>query len=239
MPVAGLAAASAALLALWIRVERRVEDPLIDLRTLARRGMAATNATTALLGFSMTGFFVVVPSFLQAPGIGFGASPVEAGLLLLPLSVAMMAAGPAGGALLARAGRLMVLRSGLAAAAIALGLMAAAHGEEWLLCLWLALLGGGVAFALAAIGALVIDNSAASETGVAGGMNSIMRTVGGSFGGQITAAVLTANAGASGFTIALAATAAASVAGLAPTLLLGPRRGGATPRTRVLAGARA
>ena len=34
---------------------------------------------------------------------------------------------------------------------------------------WLAMLGSGVAFALAAIGALVIDHSRPSETGVAGG----------------------------------------------------------------------
>jgi hypothetical protein len=64
---AGARAASAALLALWIRVERRVEAPLIDLRTLARRGMAATNATTFLVGFAMTGFFVVVPALVQSP----------------------------------------------------------------------------------------------------------------------------------------------------------------------------
>ena len=223
-PVAGLVAASAALLALWVRVERRVEDPLIDLRTLARRGMAATNATTFLVGFAMTGFFVVVPALVQAPGFGFGASPVQAGLLLLPFSAAMMLAGPGGGALLARAGRLAVLRGGLAVAAVALALMATAHESAVLLCLWLALLGTGAAFALAAIGALVIDHSRPSETGVAGGMNSIMRTVGGSFGGQIAAALLTASAGQEhGFTLALAVTAGAAALGLAPTLLLGRR----------------
>ncbi len=98
-------------------------------------------------------------------------------------------------------------------------LMAVAHEDEVLLCAWLAMLGSGAAFALAAIGALVIDHSRPSETGVAGGMNSIMRTVGGSFGGQIAAALLTAGT-AGGFTQALAVTAAAAALGLAPTLLL-------------------
>jgi len=235
-PVAGLAAASVALLALWIRVERRVQDPLIDLRTLARRGMAATNATTFLVGFAMTGFFVAVPALVQSPSAGFGASPVQAGLLLLPFSVAMMIGGPAGGALLGRAGRLAVLRGGLAAAALAVALMAVSHGDEVLLCAWLALLGSGAAFALAAIGALVIDHSRPSETGVAGGMNSIMRTVGGAFGGQIAATLLTASAAGGlpaerGFTQALAVTAAAAALGLAPTLLLrrAPGRAAAAP----------
>jgi EmrB/QacA subfamily drug resistance transporter len=217
-PVAALAASSLALLALWIAVERRVEAPLIDLRTLARRGMAATNATTFLVGFAMTGFFVAMPALVQSPS-GFGASPLQAGLLLLPFSVAMMIGGPAGGALLGRAGRLAVLRGGLVAAAFAVALMAVAHDDELLLCAWLAMLGSGVAFALAAIGALVIDHSRPSETGVAGGMNSIMRTVGGAFGGQIAAALITASA-AGGFTQALTVTAAAAALGLVPTLVL-------------------
>ena len=234
-PVLALGAASVALLALWIRVERRVEDPLIDLRTLARRGMAATNATTFLVGFAMTGFFVAMPALVQSPSSGFGASPVEAGLLLLPFSLAMMIGGPAGGALLGRAGRLAVLRGGLATAALAVTLMAVAHDDEVLLCAWLAMLGSGVAFALAAIGALVIDHSRPSETGVAGGMNSIMRTVGGAFGGQIAAALITASA-AGGFTQALAVTAAAAALGLVPTLLLAraPRLA-AAPRSLVAA----
>src|SRR5215211_727520 len=224
-PVAALAAAAAVLLALWIRVERRVDDPLIDLRTLARRGMAATNATTFMVGFAMTGFFVAMPALVQSPSAGFGASPLEAGLLLLPFSVAMMLGGPAGGALLGRAGRLAVLRGGLATAALAVALMAASHGDAVLLSAWLALMGSGAAFALAAIGALVIDHSRPSETGVAGGMNSIMRTVGGAFGGQIAATLLTASATGGlpaehGFTQALAVTAAAAALGLAPTLLL-------------------
>jgi EmrB/QacA subfamily drug resistance transporter len=218
-PVAALAAASVTLLAAWIHVERRVPDPLIDLRTLARRGMAATNATTALLGFAMTGFFVVVPAFLQSPA-GFKASPVHAGLLLLPLSLAMIVAGPVGGALLARAGKLAVLRGGLALMALALALIVAGHSQEWAVSSWFALMGTGVALALAAIGALVIEHSRASETGVAGGMNSIMRTVGGSFGGQIGATVMISH----GFTPALAITAAAAALALAPTVLLAPAR---------------
>ena len=39
----------------------------IDLPTLLRPGMAATNASTVLIGFSMTAFFVLVPGFLQSP----------------------------------------------------------------------------------------------------------------------------------------------------------------------------
>src|SRR4051794_21648966 len=82
--VVALAALSAAALGGWIAIERRVEDPLVDLASLLRPAMAATNASTVLLGFSMTAFFVLVPGFVQADGFGFGLSPTNAGLLLLP-----------------------------------------------------------------------------------------------------------------------------------------------------------
>src|SRR4051794_33683652 len=69
--VLGLSAASAAALAGWVAIERRVPDPLVDLPTLLRPGMAATNATTVLAGFSMTAFFVLVPGFVQSRAFGF------------------------------------------------------------------------------------------------------------------------------------------------------------------------
>jgi hypothetical protein len=76
-------------------------------------------------------------------------------------------------------------------------------------------------------------------------MNSIMRTVGGSFGGQIAASVLTASTAVAGglpseqaFTLALVITAGATALGLVPTLLLGGARR-ARAATPALAGARA
>jgi len=232
--VLGLAAASLVVLAAWTAIERRVADPLVHLPTLVRPGMAGTNAVTVLLGFGLTAFFVLVPGFLQArpeaAGYGFGASPAEAGFILLPFSAAMIVAGPAGGALGTRHGRVAPLRIGLALAGAALALLALAHDELWTVAAWLPIMGVGAAFCLAAIGALVIDHSRPEETGVTSGMNSIMRTAGAAFGAQIAATIISARTdGAglpleSGFTIAFALAALAMAAALAPTLLIAPRR---------------
>jgi MFS family permease len=209
-----------------------VPEPLIDLHTLARRRMAATNGATLLLGFAMTAFFVLVPSFVQAPdgSGGFGASPIEAGLSLLPFSAGMMFGGPLGGRLVVRRGAERVLRLGLGIAAGALVGMAVAHAAPWMLLPWLAGLGLGVALALGAIGTLVLAHSSAAETGVASGMNSIMRTVRASFGAQVAAAVVSANVVAGtaiplerGLTLGLATAAGAAVLALAPTLAFGWR----------------
>jgi len=80
--VLGLGVLCVAWSGVWVAVERRVAEPMVDLRTFARRGMASTNAATLLVGFSLTAFFVLMPAFVQVggpAGYGFGASAVVAG----------------------------------------------------------------------------------------------------------------------------------------------------------------
>ncbi len=214
--VLGLLGLAAAALAAWVAIERNVEDPLVDLPTLMRPGMAATNASTILVGFSLTAFFVLVPGFLQND---FSLSPTEAGLTLLPFSVAMIAAGPLAGALGTRHGRVLPLRIGLALGAASLAGLAALHDSQWLIAAWMPVMGTGIAFALAAIGALVIDHSRPEETGVTSGMNTIMRTSGAAIGAQIAAVIVSAHP-TEGYTIAFALGALGLIAALVPTLLL-------------------
>jgi MFS family permease len=50
-----------------------------------------------------------------------------------------------------------------------------------------ALLGIGIGLAFAALGNLIVEAVAAHQTGAAGGMNTVMRTIGGALGGQLSA----------------------------------------------------
>ena len=82
-------------------------------------------------------------------------------------------------------------------------------------------MGTGMAFALAAIGALVLDHSRPEETGVTSGMNTIMRTSGAAIGATIAAVIVSAHPGTdTGYVIAFAMGALGLLAALAPTLLL-------------------
>jgi MFS family permease len=220
---------------IWVHVERQVAEPLVDLGTFARRGMAATNAATMLVGFSLTAFFVLMPAFVQVPsrlGFGFGASAVEAGLFFIPCSLAMILCGPLAGSLGTRFGHEPVLRIGLATASLALLLLAFAHDSTVLVLVWMGALGVGIAAALSALGSLVIEHSRASETGVASGVNLITRTIGAAVGAQIAAAVVSAHTAAgslvpdeAGFTVAFALAGGAAGLALVPAALLSRRRG--------------
>jgi EmrB/QacA subfamily drug resistance transporter len=239
--VLGLLAASAALFTLWTSIERSVPEPMVDLRTFARREMAATNVTTLLMGFSMFSTFILLPNFVQIPlglppqladeiDYGFGASPVEVGLFFVPSSVAMMIAGPFAGALGNRIGYAQTLRIGIGFLVLALGLLATLHHAPWTIYAWMVFMGIGLAFSFAALGTLVIAYSRPGETGVASGMNTIMRTIGAALGSQVAAAIISANTLAgteipaeSGFTLAFAISAAGALVALVPTVLLGRR----------------
>ena len=240
--VLGLLAVSAVVFAVWARIESRVPEPLVDLRTFARREMAATNVTTLLIGFAMFSTFILLPNFVGIPyglpdaiaarlDYGFGASPVEVGLFFVPSSVAMMVAGPVAGILGTRYGRVLPLRVGVGFLILSLALLAGVHHEPWTIYAWMVFMGVGLAFCFAALGALVIDFSPPGETGVASGMNTIMRTIGAALGSQVAAAIITAHTLAGtelplerGFTIAWTVSAFVALAALIPTFFLRARR---------------
>jgi MFS family permease len=55
------------------------------------------------------------------------------------------------------------------------------------------LLGIGIGLAFAALGTLIVQAVPPSQTGVASGMNTVMRTLGGALGGQISATFIVNN----------------------------------------------
>ena len=94
----GLVALAAVLAALWVRSELRSRHPLVDMRVMRLRPVWTTNLSALLLGFGMYSAFVLIPQFVQVPestGYGFGATVTQAGLFLVPSTIAMLVFAPA------------------------------------------------------------------------------------------------------------------------------------------------
>jgi EmrB/QacA subfamily drug resistance transporter len=227
--------AAVALLS-WGYVETRVPDPMVDMRMLARRPVFFANLTGLIAGFAMFGSFVLVPNFVQIPerlaGYGFGASATTTGLYLLPAAVAGFLMGPLAGVLGRRWGSKWPLSIGMALAAVALALLAEWHDEPWQVVTAMIVLGLGIPMTFAAMANIVVTAVRPTETGVASGMNTVMRTIGGVIGGQAGAAILTAKTieevgipEESAFTDAFWISVAAAVVGAAVALLITPRHG--------------
>ncbi|MEZ0069840.1 MFS family permease [Streptacidiphilus sp. MAP12-20] len=93
-----------------------------------------TNAAALLFGAGMYAIWSFLPGFAQTPrsaGYGFGTSVTGAGLLMLPMLVAMFGSGVLSGRLEPRIGAKRLLVAGTVLGAVACGFLAAWHQMQW------------------------------------------------------------------------------------------------------------
>jgi hypothetical protein len=224
--VLGLLALSAVTAAAWLWVEGRVADPLVDLRMMRVRGVWTANAASLLSGYALMAGGLLFPLLVQRPedtGYGFGGTATQAALLQLPASIGMTAAGMAAGLLDRRIGSRMVLFGGALMTGLGYAFVVFQHAAMWQLYVGGLARGIGLGFAYAAVANLVVAAVPSGETGVATGINTLIRTVGASLGTQISAVVIVVVPGESGYATGFALSAAAAAVVL-PLALLAPRR---------------
>ncbi|MBB2946994.1 EmrB/QacA subfamily drug resistance transporter [Actinoplanes lutulentus] len=192
----GLLALGVVGLIVFVLVELRVKEPLIDMKLMKIRGVWATDLVALILGFAMFGTFLLVPTLLQLPeatGYGFGKSVSQAGLFLLPTVVMMVIFGPIAGILTRKYGPKLPMFLGAVFVVAAFTLPALGHGAIWQVLGSGVLTGAGIGFAFAAMSNAIIEAVPAAQTGEATSVNTIARTIGSSIGTAVVAAVITSN----------------------------------------------
>jgi EmrB/QacA subfamily drug resistance transporter len=210
--------AAAVLIPAWVWWESRSKAPLVDMEMMRRRPVWTTNLAALVLGFGMFASFVLVPEFVELPtstGFGFGASVTQAGLYLVPATLGMLLAGPVAGRLSITVGSRVPLMLGALISCVAFVILTVAHDESWEIYFAMLVMGVGIGFAFASMANLIVESVSPQQTGVATGMNTIVRSIGGAIGSQVSAGIVTATIAASGlptergFTIAFGAAAVA------------------------------
>jgi EmrB/QacA subfamily drug resistance transporter len=193
----GLFLAAIALFVVWVAIELRVAQPLVDMRMFVQRPVLVTNAAALIAGFALFGAFVLLPVFMQTQvaahlGYGFGASVTKTGVYLIPSSFTILFAGPLAGWIGRWTSMKWPLSVGLLLVAATCVSFAMWHSRPWQIAVQQGVMGIGVGFAFAAMATLITQAVRISETGVATGMNTVMRTVGSVVGAQLGAALLAA-----------------------------------------------
>ncbi len=192
----GLIAAGFAVCALWVAVESRSDHPLIDMGMMRLRGVWTTNVVAFLLGAGMYALFFVLPRYLQEPkstGYGFGVSIVMSGVYVTPTTVGVLLTGLAAGVIERRFGSKSATIVGSAMTSVALVSLTLANSSPWEVLLSMACFGVGIGLAFAALGNLVVEAVGPHQTGAAGGMNTVMRMIGGALGGQLAGTFIAAH----------------------------------------------
>jgi MFS transporter, DHA2 family, multidrug resistance protein len=168
---AGLGAAVAAVAgvaAVWlfVRRQRRLTHPLIDIRLFHRPAFTGAVAANLLAIFALSGLLFFLSQYLQ---LVRGYGPLEAGVRQLPITVASIVVAGLVGVLAARIGRGNLIGAAMLAAAGGLALLAAAEGATsyvWL-ALALAVIGLGIGLALALTTDAVVSAVPADRAGAA------------------------------------------------------------------------
>ncbi|MET7734059.1 MFS transporter [Streptomyces sp. NPDC005402] len=115
-------AVGAVLLVLFVRRQRRLPHPLVDLRMFARSAFSTSVGCIVLAMLALVGLELIAAQYLQ---LVLDLSPLETGLRLLPLTIAAMAAGLAGARLLRRFGPRRMVSAGFCLTAVAVLLLTA------------------------------------------------------------------------------------------------------------------
>ncbi|MGW5429230.1 MFS transporter [Streptomyces sp. NPDC004059] len=119
--------AGAALLFFFVRRQRRLAHPLVDLRMFRRPAFSTSVGCIVLAMLALVGLELIAAQYLQ---LVLGLSPLQTGLRLLPLTVAAMAAGLAGARMLRRFGPRRMVCFGFCLTAAAVLALTAMGGTD-------------------------------------------------------------------------------------------------------------
>jgi EmrB/QacA subfamily drug resistance transporter len=214
--VLAAAAALVLLVVAFVRYELRQDDPILEPRFLRVRPFAAATASVGLSNLALYGTLLAVPVLLaDRPGWSEG----EIGLAVGALSFPLLAFSPVGGRLSDRAGRRTAAVTGLALVTAGLMPLALAGTDvgSGLLIGSIAIAGAGFGLSNAAVQAAGVEALEPRHAGIASGIFSTGRYLGGIASASLVAGLVNGGGGDYGmlFTIETAAALTSTLLALA------------------------
>ncbi len=172
---------SVVVFSIWIPMEIRKKEALVDLATFRHKTVLFTNVASLLIGFSMYANMLTTTQLLQIPrfsGYGFGVAVTAAGLALLPAGLSMVAFAPVSARITASFGSRRTLLVG--SLVLSFGYLARIFflHKEWQIIVGAIFVSAGTAIAYAAMPTLIMRSVPITETSAANGVNTVLRTIG-------------------------------------------------------------
>jgi EmrB/QacA subfamily drug resistance transporter len=206
--IIGLFVVSAALVVVWVLVERHVREPLVDLSLFRLRPYDGALTANLTMNMAFAGLSYLLVLWLENAR---GYSPIAAGMLMLPATVGIFALIPVGGRLAATSGGRRPVLVGLVVMSAGLAVLGGLSADTTIVLISAALVVIGIGLGLLStpISDTAVGDVPQSLAGTAAGVFKMSSMVGGALGVALLSAL------ARGFTVADSANAVASV-GLTP-----------------------
>src|SRR5947207_3059712 len=175
--VAVLLVVSILALVAFVVVERRQEHPLLDLKLLRIREFTGAVVAQLLNAVAFGAVLLLLSLYFQ---LVLRKSPLEAGLLIIPMDIATLAAGPLSGRLSDKYGHLPFTTAGLATISLSLVLFATtdANTPYSLFVVYLILFGAGLGFFASPNISSIMGSVPPERRGIASGFRATFFNVG-------------------------------------------------------------
>ncbi len=179
--IIGLFALSAVSFVAFALLEPRVREPMVDFRFFRSKTFVGANVVAFVVTFAMLATFFFIALYMQNM---LGYSAVEAGVRFLPATLMIVLIAPLAGRLTDKVGPRPLMVGGLSLTTLSLVLQAqidVGTGYGLLLPAFV-LQGVGMALVMSPMSTAAMNAVSADKAGVASGILSMSRMVGGTFG---------------------------------------------------------
>lgn len=189
--VIGLLAVAVLALGAFVVTERRSASPMVDFQFFRSRTFLGTNVVAFIVSFAMLAQFFFLALYMQNI---LHYSPLQTGLRFLPSTLVIIVMGPLAGRLTDRVGSRLPMTVGMLVVALALGIQSrlTVHTGYGLLLPGFVLMGLGMGMVMSPMSTAAMNAVDRTKAGVASGVLSMSRMVGGTFGVAIMGALVTA-----------------------------------------------
>jgi EmrB/QacA subfamily drug resistance transporter len=189
--IVGLLVAAVAGLVGFYLVERHGRAPMVDFSFFRSRSFLGANTVAFIVSFSMLAMFFFIALYMQNIQ---GYSPLEAGVRFLPSTLVLIVMGPVAGRLADKVGPRILMTVGLLCTSGSLlwqSFIEVGTSYGFLMGAFV-LMGLGMGLVMSPMSTAAMNAVDASKAGVASGILSMSRMVGGTFGVAALGALVSA-----------------------------------------------
>jgi EmrB/QacA subfamily drug resistance transporter len=192
--VIALLVGGVALLVVFVIVELRVRVPMVQFEFFRSREFLGANAVGFIVSFAMLGMFFFMTLYMQNI---LGYSPLEAGIRFLPSTLMIVLIAPLAGRLTDRIGPRTPIVTGMAVVTVSLYMQSLVEADTTYgqLVVPFVLMGIGMALVMSPMSTAAMNAVDVAKSGLASGILSMSRMVGGTFGIAILGAIFQAETG--------------------------------------------
>jgi EmrB/QacA subfamily drug resistance transporter len=173
----------------FVVIELRSKAPMVDFSFFRSRSFLGSNMVAFIVSFAMLAMFFFMALYMQNI---LHYSPLEAGVRFLPATAVIIVMGPLAGRLTDKIGPRPLMTAGLVVVAASLFIQSriTVHSGYGLLLPGFILMGAGMGMVMSPMSTAAMNAVDRTKAGVASGVLSMSRMVGGTFGVAVMGALI-------------------------------------------------